>query len=173
MEYSLKSLLNQKDWVGVLKSLKNGFSFSEEEEFYFFKETSKKWQKAYIEIECLFPKTERWLMATASLDLLKKSYEKWGFFEKNLEWVFSQTSETVCQKILSVITNIPGDEVEKAMLQRQDTELLILWLKKFKELSEEAERLLEEKAEYQSLKRVYIDFMVEKLKAKKTRGLFL
>ena len=56
---------------------------------------------------------------------------------------------------------MPGDGVEMAMLQRKDKDLMLAWLRKLKELGDESEQLLNESLEFQNLKSVYIDYMIQ------------
>lgn len=89
--------------------------------------------------------------------VLKICERLWGFNEENLLWAFQNLSLRMCEVLINCFEHNPGIEVEQAMLARRSADLLITWLRKFKTLSEEAERLIEENLSYQQLKTVYIE----------------
>lgn len=162
MERKLLNLLKANDWAEFQKFLRIDVgTVSETEEAEFFKKAPENWKAEYLKSMWPSPAAEKCLMITGSAELLKLSHDNWGFFEENLRWVFEKGSDAACRRVLECLCHMPGDAVEMAMLQRKDKDLMLAWLRKFKELGDESEQLLNESLEFQNLKSVYIDYMIQ------------
>lgn len=162
MERKLLDLLKANDWAEFQKFLRIDVgTVSETEEAEFFKKAPENWKAEYLKSMWPSPAAEKCLMITGSAELLKLSHDNWGFFEENLRWVFEKGSDAACRRVLECLCHMPGDAVEMAMLQRKDKDLMLAWLRKFKELGDESEQLLNESLEFQNLKSVYIDYMIQ------------
>ncbi len=131
---------------------------TENEEADFVRKAPPKWLESYFSKVYPYPRSERCLMANFKYQKVLKICERlWGFNEENLLWAFQNLSLRMCEVLINCFEHNPGIEVEQAMLARRSADLLITWLRKFKTLSEEAERLIEENLSYQQLKTVYIE----------------
>ena len=131
-----------------------------EEELEFFKTAPEDWLADYISVTYPQIASERVLMVTANVEVLKKAYDMWGFWDENIKWLFMSATHNVCIKVLSCMTDNPGYGAEMLMIKRNSRELLQLWLEKFSGLSEDAERLLHEDNSLQELKSLYIEKMI-------------
>ena len=130
---------------------------SEEEETEFFKLAPDEWKFDYISVSYPQPASERVLMISGSFETLKKSYDLWGFWDENVNWALVSGTHEVCKKIILCMTYRPGTEAEKLMLKRNSRELFTLWLEKYKSLSEDAEKLINEDIKLSQLKNIYIE----------------
>lgn len=140
------------------RSLLRSSAVSEADEVEFFKTAPETWKKLYVRTVWPQPASERCMMVSGDLEVLRLSYEMWGFWQENLLWVFENGTNNACIRVLRCLTSNPGTDVEVAMLHRNNVELLKEWLKKFRSLSEDGEKLLEESVGLQSLKRAYIEY---------------
>lgn len=132
------------------------------EELEFFKTAPEHWQKAYLNTMWMQPQSERCLMITGSQDVLRWSYKSWGFWRENVLWAFSTASPSTCLKVLMCYDEYPGAEMELAMIRRNDLQLLKVWLEKYHELGEDAERYLEEQPRAAALKNEYINYVISR-----------
>lgn len=147
---------NRSDYESFLKTMEIG-KISEEEETEFFKSAPDDWKSSYISVSYPQPASERVLMISGSMETLKKSYELWGFWDENVNWAFLSGTHEVCKKIILCMTYRPSTESEILMLKRNSRELLTLWLEKYKSLSEDAEKLINDDIELLLLKNIYIE----------------
>lgn len=132
------------------------------EEVEFFKSAPAEWQEVYLDKMWPKPKSERCLMITCDKNLLKLTHDSWGFWGENLIWALQSRPVAQCRVILSCLTDNPGEEAEIAMLRRNDTDMLHIWLRKFKSLSNAGEQFMENSLELQTLKSEYINMMLSK-----------
>lgn len=131
---------------------------TEKEEADFVRKAPTKWLEIYFSKVYPYPRSERCLMTNLKYQKVLKICEKhWGFNEDNLLWAFQNLSLSMCEVLINCLEHNPGAEVEKAMLSRRNADLLMAWLRQFKTLSEDAERLIEENLSFQSLKTAYIE----------------
>lgn len=161
---NLISILKEGDYQ-KFKSLmlsSGAGSISEHDEVEFFKIAPEAWKKRYVNTIWPQPASERCMMISGSMEVLQLSYSMWGFWQENVLWVFENGSVAACLRVLRCLTSNPGEDVEIAMLHRNDVDLLRSWLEKFHSLREEGERLLAESVGLQSLKSAYIDYTLEK-----------
>lgn len=161
MEKSILRLLKDRDWAGYQKFLaENLGSVNEKEEAEFFKIAPDAWKESYLKTMWPSPPAEKCLMISGSLNLLKLSHDNWGFFEENLKWALKDAPLATAERVFACLDTAPNSEVERAMLERKSSELMLRWVKKFKGLSDEGESLIQETLGYQSLKTAYIDYMI-------------
>ena len=157
---NILDILAKKDeqaFQNFVESMEVG-RLAEDEEAEFVLKAPPTWLEAYFKKVYPYPRSERCMMADPKYQKALKVCERfWGLYEENLLWAFQNLPVSLCEMVLNCLEGTPGAEVEKAMLERQDAELLKVWLKKFKVLSEEGERLLEENLSFQSLKSAYIE----------------
>ena len=99
-------------------------------------------------------------MISGSVETLKKSYDLWGFWEENVNWAFLSATHEVCKKLITCMTSRPSYEAEKQMLLRNSRELFTMWIEKYKVLSEDAEKLINEDIKLGHLKSIYIEFQI-------------
>lgn len=162
-EKNILNLLKEQDWeqFTAFVNSEDIALVDDNEEVEFFKIAPEKWQRAYLEKMWPKPKTERCLMVTGNRELLKLTHDNWGFWEENLIWVLQSRPITQCRVILSCLTDNPGEEAEIAMLQRKDTEMLHMWVRKFRSLSDEGEKFLDSLG-LQLMKSEYINIVLSK-----------
>lgn len=80
---------------------------------------------------------------------------KYGLSDETIMWVIQSGTEREYSKVVPYMDD-PDGKFEKVMLERNDADLLEMWLDNFSCLSEEGERLLEERPELENLKLRYI-----------------
>lgn len=156
---NLLELLKEKnriDYESFLKTMEIG-KISEEEETEFFKLAPDDWKYDYISVSYPQPASERVLMISGSLETLKRSCDLWGFWDENVNWAFLSGTHEVCKKIIACMTSRPSYEAEELMLKRNSRELLSIWLDKYKSLSEDGERLINDDIKLLQLKNIYIE----------------
>lgn len=162
MKNYLLSLFRKNDWKTFQEFLKTEVgTLSDDEEVQFFKKASNMWKEAYLNAIWPSPKTEKYLMRSGSKELLKLLHDNWEFSDENLQWAFREASLETSKKVLCCLRVYPSEVVERTMLERKDTELLLAWVKKFKGLREEGERLINDTLGYQELRNVYINYMIQ------------
>ncbi len=162
VQIDLMEILQEKNrakFEMFLRSLENG-QVSEEDEADFFKEAPQDWLSDYLDVTFPQKASERVLMVVGSDTLLQKSHDLWGFWDENVHWVFASGTHSVCERVLSCMKSAPGYEAEELMLRRNSRDLLVLWLEKFKSLSEDGERIICEDNSLQELKNLYIEKMI-------------
>lgn len=157
---NLFEILHQKDFKAFkdfVKSIDIG-TLTEEEELLFVQQAPPKWIEEFVSNIYLHPEAERFLMTNPCYDrALNICGQMWEFYTENVLWAFQTGPILLCHKILKGLKTNPGSEVEKAMLKRQSICLFKAWLKKFSQLSEDGERMLEEDNTLMSLKVAYIE----------------
>lgn len=160
---SLLTILKEKDFPQYLRFIKKMDigKITEEEETEFFKTAPEDWRYNYICVTYPRVAAEKCLMLNGTLETLKKTYELWGFWEENVNWLFLSAGHETCKKVLSCITNRPSAEAEVLMLKRNSRELLTMWLNKYHCLSDEGEKLINEDFSLYQLKNFYIDQQLE------------
>lgn len=145
-----------------LKNMEIG-EVDSKDEVEFFREAPEDWKQKYIEVSYPCPASERVLMVLGEPETLKKSYDLWGFWDENVNWIFVSGTHDVCKKVLTCMTYQPSCEAEILMLKRNSRELLSIWLEKYGSLSEDGEKLLHEESGLQHLKSIYIDEQIKKM----------
>ncbi len=159
---NLLSLVRSDDWMGFREYLKTTRvnEVNPKEEVRFLKIGPKNWKEAFLRDRWPSSPAEKFLMKAGSQKLLELTYTYWGFSEENLIWAFKEASFFICRRVLACLKEQPAESVELAMLWRKDTEILKLWLEKFGELSETAEKMLEA-CDFQTMKSAYVDCMIK------------
>ena len=162
---NLLDILKENDsskYLQFLQTMDLG-KITEEEETEFFKKAPEDWCYNYICVTYPRVSSERCLMLKATSQTLQKSYDLWGFWDENINWMFLSAGHETCKKVLSCITYRPSEEAEVLMLKRNSRELLIMWLNKYHYLSEEGEKLINEDFSLYQLKNFYIGHQIEEL----------
>ena len=123
----------------------------------FYRRAPENWKQTLLNRQAPGVEAEKTIMAYASVDTVHLLRVLYGFYPQTVLWAFKEGDEQTAQKVLSCLKDKPSSEVEVVMLKRGESELFKLWIKKFKALDEEAEKLINEDPRLWSLKNDYIE----------------
>lgn len=127
------------------------------EEVKFFTGAPKSWIAKYLDNRAPSMAGERVLVTKGSMALLEIACATWGLYSENVLEVLKNGSDKMCLLMIENLRFSPGAEAETAMLDRKDPHIFRCWLENFRFLSEDAERLLEERSDLNTLKNMYIE----------------
>lgn len=158
----LMGLLQQRDFAMFKKLLLQGtetlLQTDSNDEARFFAKAPVQWLSLYLDNISPSPKAERVLMLKRCKKLFEQSCYNWGIFDENMTYAIQECSIKLCIIIIKNLRTKPTANAEIAMLNRNNIQLFCLWLSKFDELSEDAERMLEERTDLQTFKTMYINW---------------
>ncbi|MBO4285297.1 MAG: hypothetical protein J5895_03600 [Alphaproteobacteria bacterium] len=162
MKQSLTQLACAGDYVSfarlVFRNKLKGVSKEDLEEFY--KIAPSNWAMTVLQQEA--PSVEEQVIIIKHQDarVLDFCARVYGIYGKTAFKIFQKGSDEECKKVISAIKSKPSTEVERELINRGNADLFELWLKKFKALEEDNERLICEELSFSHLKNVYIDFII-------------
>jgi len=133
---------------------------TDEEACAFYQNAPEDWVVTLLERHQLSPKVERVVITYNSAEVVATLYRTSGFFHETIEWAFEQSDEDITEKVLNCLEypyHRPSPKAEVAFVKRGNSELFKLYLEKFGDLCEEAEKLLNEDSRLSSLLSIYVN----------------
>lgn len=166
MKDTLLSVLKSKDEKRFLAYLRRiqgyGSAITTEDLSKFMTEAPESWKRRFVKLYYPNHLVERVMMVHSSLETLKVYYHMWHFRPKNLCWAMRSARLDIAENVVRCLEGRQDSEVEEAMLERGDAALFMLWIEKFGELGEDAERRINEENQFSYLKNLYIQLTVDK-----------
>jgi len=157
---TLKDSLLQGDYAEFVRFLHSSKMnmVASDDEVYFYINAPEEWIEALLSSYAPSRRAERAILQYRSEKILNFSSSLWRLYPQTIIWALREGSPEEAEKIVNVLPDKPSPEAEVAMLRRSELELFKLWLEKFGELEDDAERLINEDPNLASLKSHYIDW---------------
>ncbi len=132
----------------------------ESDEVSFYEKAPENWALTLINSKAPSYEAEKAIIRYQSVAVLSLCRIQWGVYHKSIMWALEEGSSEDAEKIVDSLKAKPAPQAEVAMIRRCESQLFKLWLNKFGELDEEAEKLINEDASLWSLKNDYINWQL-------------
>ena len=156
---TLMEYLTEGDYSAFLRFAHSdavlGATDVDQENFYISAPTD--WALTLINSLAPSPETERTIVKYQNEEVVHLLAVKWKLYPRTIRWAFEEGTDEDAEKVLAVIKEKTSD-IEVSLVRRGSLELFKIWLKKFKTLDEDAEKILNEDPNLSCLLSFYIDW---------------
>lgn len=164
MKKNLCQYLLEGDYAGFLRFVHSSavHSISETDAISFYEQADENWVIALLQEQSPSSKVEKVIIKYNSSSVVEMLYRLWKFYPATIEWAFRQENADVTEKVLNCLedkSQRPSEEAEVAFVKQGNDELFKLYLEKFGELTDGAEKVLNEDPMLYPLLSTYIDYM--------------
>lgn len=157
-----RTLSGITDYADLLKfahsSAALGITDAEAVEFY--TTAPSEWQQTLVNSCAPSMEAEKAIVLYGDDDVFHLLCVRHGLYPQTIEWAMQEGSPEVAERVVKALKERPSAKAEILMLRRGESELFKLWLQKFYNLEDEAERVLNEDPSLQPLLSLYIDLQL-------------
>jgi len=160
MYKNLNEYVAEGDYSGFMAFIQSSkiSNISAEDEYDFYTNAPAQWAEMLISVQAPSRRGEKAIIKYQNKEVLSLVVSLWKFYPRTILWAFREGTAEEAEKVLYALNDKPSSEAEVAMLRRGELELFKLWLEKFGELEDEAEKLINEDPNLASIKSHYIDW---------------
>lgn len=158
---TLNEYLAEGDYSAFARFLQTSqiHQISGDDEYDFFVNAPEHWAEALVSAVAPSRRAEKAIVKYQPQGVLDLLVSLWKPYPRTILWAFKEGSPEDALKVVNALRDKPAEEAEVALVKRGELELFKLWIEKFGELDEEAEKLLNEDPQLTALKSYYIDQM--------------
>lgn len=154
-----KTLSGITDYADLLSFVHSSaaLSMTDHEAIKFYETASEEWKQTLLSACPPSPEVEKAIIQYSDEDTIHLLAVVHGFYPETVVWAMSQEFPDIAEVVLENLKDRPSAKAEELMVRRADPELLKLYIKKFHTLEDDAERVLNEAPELNSLLHLYIE----------------
>jgi hypothetical protein len=132
-------------------------AISDEDAVKFYENAPSEWQQTLLNTCPPSPRAEKTIVLYGDDNVFNLLSLLYGLYPKTIEWAMAQDSPEIAERVVKSLKEKPDTHIEELMVRRGEGELLKLWVRKFKCLDDEAERILNQEPSLNSLLHLYIE----------------
>lgn len=132
-------------------------NISDEEAIRFYTDSDEDWKQTLLNACPPSPEVEKAIVNYGEADTIHLLGVRHGFYPQTIEWAMKEGSPDVAEAIVKNLKERPSATAEELMVRRGEAELFKMYLKRFKYLEDDAEKVLNQDPALNSLLQLYID----------------
>lgn len=140
-------------------------SITDAEAIRFYTDSDEEWKQTLLNACPPSPEVEKVIVKYGDADTIHLLSVRYGFYPETIAWAMKEGSPDVAEAVVKNLKGRPSAAAEELMVRRGEAELLKLYLKKFKYLEDDAEKVLNQDPALNSLLQLYIDLQSSSLNA--------
>jgi hypothetical protein len=132
-------------------------NISDEEAIRFYTDSDEDWKQTLLNACPPSPEVEKAIVKYGEADTIHLLGVRYGFYPSTIEWAMKEGSPDVAEAIVKNLKERLSAVAEELMVRRGEAELFKMYLKRFKYLEDDAEKVLNQDPALNSLLQLYID----------------
>lgn len=155
----IKNLSSVNTYADLLQFVHSSaaLAISDEEAVKFYTDAPEQWKQTLLNACPPSPEVEKAIVRYGDEETIHLLGVIHGFYPETVAWAMRQEFPDIAETVVKNLKDKPSSNIEELMVRRCDADLLRLWLKKFRVLDDDAEKILNQDPTLNSLLQLYIE----------------